>query len=198
MTEVRNLHLPIELRTEGDSPGNMLVGYAAKFNAESEPLVDPWDGGSFVEIIAPGAFARTLRQAPDVRALAQHDSGKVLGRVKAGTLRVWEDEVGLRFEVDLPDTQYARDLRASVSRGDINGCSFGFCVGPGGDSVAMIGDRIVRTLLDVDLIEISTGVTFPAYPDTAVNVRSRVPGLARQDSAPRLAAARRRRQLLDL
>ncbi len=193
MRETRSLHLPIELRAEGEA--NRLIGYAAKFNAESEPLSDPYSGQAFVEIIAPGAFARTLRESPDVRALFNHDTNCVLGRVKSGTLRLAEDETGLRFEVDLPDTGFARDLKESVRRGDIDGCSFGFICRE--DSLARVGDTLVRTLLDIELFEISTGVAFPAYPDTVVSLRSRIPG-ATAPPTPLLNLARRKLALLDL
>ena len=193
--ETRSPHLPIELRAEGDGEPNRLFGYAAKFNAQSEPLVDPYSGSTFVEIIAPGAFARTLRESPDVRAIFNHDTSCVLGRVKSGTLRLWEDEVGLAFEVSLPDTGFARDLKESVRRGDIDGCSFGFVCRA--DEITRVGDTVVRTLLDIELYEISTGVAFPAYPDTVVSLRSRIPG-ASPPSTPLLNAARRRLALLDL
>lgn len=146
--------------------GNTLYGYAAKFDEPSEDL------GGFVEVIRPGAFTSTLATA-DVRALYNHNHDHVLGRTKSGTLRLEEDEVGLRFEVDLPDIQVARDLKVSVSRGDIDGCSFGFyCVAdelhaPEGDD-----DLPIREVLEVELIEISPAVAFPAYPSTEVDLRS--------------------------
>ena len=186
--------LPLELRSEGDGAPTKLIGYAAKFNAQSEPLTDPLSGATFVELIAPGAFARTLRESPDVRALYNHNTSHVLGRVKSGTLRLWEDEVGLRFEVDLPDTSFAFDLKESVRRGDIDGCSFGFVCRD--DSITRVGDTVVRTLLDIELYEISTGVAFPAYPATVVSLRSRIPG-ASPPSTPLLNAARRKLALLE-
>ena len=186
--------LPLELRSEGDNTPTKLVGYAAKFNLQSEPLTDPYSGSTFVELIAPGAFARTLTESPDVRALYNHDTNCVLGRVKSGTLRLWEDEIGLAFEVTLPDTGFARDLKESVKRGDIDGCSFGFICRE--DSITRVGDTVVRTLLDIELYEISTGVTFPAYPDTVVSLRSRIPG-ALPAPTPRLNLALRKISLLD-
>lgn len=198
--ETRNLHIPIEIRTEGEgaSAKRTLVGYAAKYNARSEILVDPYSGSPFVELIAPGAFARSLRESPDVRALFNHNTDKVLGRVKAGTLRLEEDSIGLRFEVDLPNTSFANDLCESIARGDIDGCSFGFyCMD---DTYAYIDGTNIRTLLDIQLIEISTGVAFPAYPDTVVALRSQFPAPPAPTPAgtPRLDAARRMLQFLDL
>ena len=64
---------------------------------------------SSAKCIAPGAFRKTIQES-DVRALFNHDPNFVLGRNKAGTLRLYEDGDGLGYEVDLPDTQAARDV----------------------------------------------------------------------------------------
>ena len=117
--ERRSLVAAPELR-EGDK-GKTIAGYAAVFNEETDI------GGAFREIIAPGAFKGTLDR--DIRALVDHDSGRVIGRSKAGTLRLNEDSHGLAVEVDLPDTTDGRDLAVSLSRGDISGMSFGFGYG---------------------------------------------------------------------
>lgn len=144
-----------------------LEGYAATFNSVSHDL------NGFKERIMPGAFSRTLKENADVRALKNHDPNFVLGRTKAGTLKLEQDSKGLRFRVDLPDTQYARDLHTSISRGDMDQCSFAFkAVGQkwseeqdgNGDWYAM------RELHDVDLFDISA-VTYPAYEDTSVSAR---------------------------
>jgi HK97 family phage prohead protease len=50
----------------------------------------------------------------------------VLGRNKSGTLRLSVDGIGLRYEIDPPDTQAARDLIESLRRGDVSGSSFAF------------------------------------------------------------------------
>ena len=108
-----------EFRADGEK--KTLRGYAAVFNSDADI------GGSFVERIMPGAFANTLKDA-DVRALIDHDSGRVIGRSSAGTLRLVEDERGLAVEIDLPDTSDGRDIATLVERGDIDGMSFGFRV----------------------------------------------------------------------
>ena len=107
-------------RANADSGVTTLRGYAAKFDTLSEPLF------GFREKIAPDAFADVLEN--DVRALFNHDPNHVLGRSAAGTLRVQQDEVGLLYEVDLPDTQAARDLVTSIKRGDVSQSSFAFTV----------------------------------------------------------------------
>jgi HK97 family phage prohead protease len=144
-----------EIRETGDSM--TLTGYAARFNEPSEPL-------PFIERIAPGAFKRSLRAKNDIKLLWNHDSSMVLGSTRAGTLRLSEDELGLRVEADLPSTSFGIDAKISIQRGDVTGFSFGFTVPPNGDSWNSEGTE--RTLKSVRLLEVSTGVAFPAYPST--------------------------------
>lgn len=145
------------------SPGR-LAGYAAVFDA-------PADLGPFVEVVRPGAFTRSLRQPGAIMALYDHERRSVLGRVSAGTLRLQEDQRGLAFELDLPDTSVGRDLAVLVQRGDVAGCSFGFVVPGGGDAWGTRGDKLTRELHNVDLHEITITPT-PAYADTEVAMRS--------------------------
>jgi HK97 family phage prohead protease len=148
-------------RAEGKAP--RIGGYAAVFNSESVDL------GGFVERIAPGAFGGSLSKGADVRALWNHDRNVILGRTKSGTLRLTEDARGLAFELDLPDTQAGRDLAVLVERKDISGMSFAFRTQA--DNWAKVAGAWLRTLLEVDLIDVSP-VTFPAYPATEVGVRA--------------------------
>jgi HK97 family phage prohead protease len=140
-------------------------GYAARFNSASADL------GGFTEIIRPGAFAASLRAGVNIRALYHHDDLSLLGTTQAGTLRLREDDSGLAFELDLPDTSYGNDVGVLVERGDIAGCSFGFRVAAGGDRWEQRSNGLVRELLTVDLHEV-TLTHDPAYRDTSVAVRS--------------------------
>jgi uncharacterized protein len=149
-----------EMRQVGD--GMSFAGYAAVFNSESQPL-------PFVETIAPGAFARTLSARNNVRMLMNHNSEKVLGATRSGTLRLSEDGYGLRAEAQLPDTTVGRDLAVLLKRNDIDSMSFGFTVPPGGDTWSEGGAR--RRLEEINLFEVSV-VTFPAYEETSAQVRA--------------------------
>jgi len=142
-----------------------LAGYAAVYNSESQDL------GGFVEIIRPGAFGASLGSGINVRALWQHDGKALLGTTKAGTLRLKDDTRGLGFDLDLPGTTLGNDLSVLVGRGDVTGCSFGFRVRDGGDRWEQRGGKLVRELIDVELIEI-TLTDDPAYMDTTVAKRS--------------------------
>lgn len=162
MMERRISTLDLEVRALDGTPDKpSIAGYAAVFNQLSEDL------GGFREKISPGAFTKSLGN--DVRALFNHDSNIVLGRTKAKTLRIAEDQKGLVIEIDPPDTEAARSLVASIKRGDISQMSFGFLTRS--DIWEDIDGKIVRTLIDVDLYDVSP-VTFPAYPQTDVAARS--------------------------
>jgi len=144
-----------------------VVGYASIFDSPSATATP-----DFVEIIRPGAFTRTLRENPDVRAFWNHNLDFILGRAKANTLSLEEDAKGLRFELILPDSPTGQDARSAIERGDVDAMSFGFITRK--DEMRKDQDgRIVREIFDVDLIEISP-VIFPAYEETSAELRSRV------------------------
>lgn len=151
----------------------VIKGYAIVFNKLSEDL------GGFREQVAPGACSRAIKE-DDIRAAFNHDSNYILGRNKAGTLKLSEDDKGIYFEINpLPDTQWCRDLQVSISRGDINQCSFKFAAIK--DQWDEKGKTPVRTLLDMRLFDVSI-VTYPAYPQTSVKVRDYINALSAPDS----------------
>jgi HK97 family phage prohead protease len=153
--ETRTNSARFEVR-ELDGGGMTFTGYAAVFNAPSEPL-------PFIERIAPGAFKRSLDSRNDIKLLWNHDTGVVLGSRRAGTLRLEEDNYGLRVSADLPDTQAGRDAAYLIKRGDVDAMSFGFSVPKGGDEWVSDNERVLRS---VRLIETSV-VPFPAYSQTS-------------------------------
>jgi len=157
--ETRNFDADFELRDEQD--GMTFVGYAAKFNSWSEDL------GGFREQIEPGAFKRSLRARGDVKLLINHDTGRVLASTRAGTMRLSEDEVGLRVEASLPNNTEGRDMAESLRRGDYSKMSFGFSV----MKDSWNSDMTERSLKSVKFFEASI-VAFPAYSETEAMVRS--------------------------
>jgi HK97 family phage prohead protease len=146
--------------------GRKLTGYAATFGTEASLP-------GFTEVIRPGAFRASLA-GRDVLALIDHNPSRLLARTKSGTLRLEEDAKGLRFELDVPDTQEGRDMLTLAERGDLGGMSFGFTVPPGGES--WNGKK--RELRSVTLHEISIVHSWPAYEGTSVQARAKAPKLA--------------------
>jgi HK97 family phage prohead protease len=151
----------LEIRAEGDS--NTLVGYAAVFDAPSEPM-------PFTEFVRKGAFAKTLNDGADVRLLIDHE-GVPLARTKSGTLMLEEDDHGLRVEASLdPSNPDAQRVISAMKRGDLSQMSFAFRT----VKDSFNSDRTVRELKEVQLFDVSV-VTYPAYEDTIVSLRSRQP-----------------------
>jgi HK97 family phage prohead protease len=152
----------VEVRTRGDK--RTINGLASVFNSLSEDL------GGFREIIAPGAFDSVLTD-PDTRGLFNHDSSMVLGR-NGTTMRLFIDAAGLGYEIDPPDTTFARDLLVSMERGDINQSSFQFMIADGGDRWEKDSDGvIIRTITKIGRLLDVSPVTFPAYPAANSSVR---------------------------
>jgi HK97 family phage prohead protease len=125
-------------------------------------------------VIAPGAFAASLKSGRDILAMVDHDASKVLARTRSGNLKLSEDSAGLAFELALPDTTAGRDVLALVESRDCGGASFGFLIPEGGETWS--GNR--RTLTRIDLHEVSIVSAWPAYPDTVVNARAKAVKLA--------------------
>lgn len=172
-----------EQKSAADGPGTV-EGYAAVFYSESDPgsEYELWSDPTMrvVERIARGAFSRACRE-DDVRALYNHEHDNLLGRTGSGTCRLAEDEKGLAYSVDLPDTTLGRDVAELVGRGDVSGSSFGFVVEQeswretkeeGGSWVA------VRTIEGVRLLDVGP-VTYPAYSSTTSGRKGR-----EDDAAP--------------
>ena len=98
-----------------------------------------------------------------------HDPNFVLGRNKAGTLELEEDEIGLRVVITPPDTSWANDLIKNLRRGDISQMSIGFIVLE--DTWGTQDGIDIREIKKVQLFDVSI-VTYPAYTQTDVGVRA--------------------------
>lgn len=161
-------------------------GYAVLWNNRTD-IGDWW-----TEQFAPGCFTASLAER-DVVALHSHDDARPVGRRSRGTLRLIEDQRGLAFENDLPDTSDGRDLKVQLERGDIEGMSFRFIARKQEWDETL--DPPLRTIIEADLIEI-TYTAFPAYPDTEAGMRSleKVRGERRQHNKSGAVARIRMRQ----
>jgi HK97 family phage prohead protease len=167
-----------ELRVESRGVAPVIRGYAIVYQRPSELLGAP----AFREQIAPEAITRTLAEGVDLRALVDHNPEKPLGRLSAKTLRVESDAHGLRVEIDPPHTSYGHDIVESIRRGDVQGMSFAFRTVD--DRWDMSTTPPLRTVTDMLVREVSV-VTFPAYPETEVAMRSLEAVRSRAGSYPR-------------
>lgn len=153
------------VRDSQDDSKKIIRGYFALYENETEL----WD--NCYEIISKGAFKDTINKN-DIRALINHDTTLVLGRTKAGTLILKEDEKGLYGEIDINsnDTD-ALNLYERVKRGDVDQCSIGFNIKD--EDYEELADGGVRFRInEIDLYEVSC-CTFPAYEDTSIQARKK-------------------------
>lgn len=172
-TECRVAQGTVEVRKVKPAAGGteltQIGGYGARF--DSETVIGNW----FREVIKPGAFAPVIGATADVRSLFNHDPNQVLGRTTAGTLQLVEDDIGLRYDVDLNvDDPLAVGVAARIARRDVTGSSFGFRVkreewvepDEGSTDLPL---RIIHEF--AELMDVGP-VTFPAYEDTSSEARA--------------------------
>lgn len=153
-----------EYQTREDETGRHISGYFSVFNSNYEI------GPGMTESVAPGAFSNSLAGG-DIRALTNHDTTLVLGRTKAHTLELREDERGLWGDITInPNDGDAVNTWERVKRGDVDQCSFGFEIVA--EETDFRDDGSVHwTIREVNLFEVSV-CTFPAYEATSISART--------------------------
>lgn len=177
--ERRAVPRPVEFRkaAEGAASPGTLVGYAATFNSTSRDL------GGWFEEIDPGAFGENgvdglLDMTAHTRVIArsEHDSRLLLGTTDAATLRLFVDDIGLRYEVDLPNTTAGRDAAVLAERGDYRFSSFAFYTVRKSDEEAGAiwredaEGRLIRRVMHTRLVDVAP-VADPAYWGSSVGMR---------------------------
>ena len=154
-----------ELRTNAE--GRTIVGYAAKFERWSEPIM-----GWFKEQIARDAFSEC--DVTDVIMCFNHNIDSILARTTSGTLTLSTDDEGLRFEFEAPATTMGNDMLELVRRGDISKCSFKFTVEEDEWRYADKENKLEydeRTIRKIGKLYDVSLVVYPAYSDTEAGVR---------------------------
>ena len=153
-----NIETNIERRDVDGVTKDVVVGYGSVYNSRSNNL------GGFYEYIEEGAFTDELIERSDVRALINHDASLILARSKngVGTLKLNADKNGLRYEFDLPDLSYAKDLAVNMANGNLSQSSFAFTVAEDEWSTNDAGENI-RTVKKIDNLYDISIVTYPAF-----------------------------------
>jgi HK97 family phage prohead protease len=155
--EIRQIHIPVKVEKRGK-----IVGYPIVYDRDSEDM-------GFVERIAPGAVTNALERS-DIRALKNHDPSLIYGR-QGVNLTFTEDKHGLRYEATPLNTRTFKDVSEEVEAGLLTGQSFGFTVEKDEWS-DLETDHPKRTITEIGEIFDVGVVTFPAYSDTTVALRS--------------------------
>lgn len=181
--------VPFTVTRNDDEPGDgrSFMGYGAVFNSPTR--IDSWEG-TFDELIAPGAFRKSLRERTP-KFQFDHGHHPLIGSVPIGVISdIREDDNGLYVEARLGQHILIDLIREALDTGAIDGMSFRFSVvrdewrdaegkvvRPDELSEALwSGSRgiLVRTLKEVKVAEVGP-VVWPAYADTTASVRSGVP-----------------------
>ncbi|MEO1196632.1 MAG: HK97 family phage prohead protease [Pseudomonadota bacterium] len=156
--------------------GSKIGGVAIPYNVETRV-------GGLRELVRPGAFRASLGGSQDVLALVNHDPRSLLARTRGDSLRFTDTPEALLFELDLPDTPSAAEVRGLAEAGSLGGVSIGFVVERGGERRA----NGLREIVEARLVEISLISAFPAYSGTSAALR---------DATPRLNRAAQRARVL--
>lgn len=152
-----------------------LIGYPVKWNQFSRSM-----GWGFKEKFKVGAFTDVLAQDfraninYDTIALFNHNQNMILGRRSANTLEVGEDETGLYYRIELPNTTAGNDLIVSVERGDVRYSSFSFTAAS--DGVSWYSDPQegeIREISKAKYLWDVSPVVDPAYSQSTVEVAQR-------------------------
>lgn len=162
-------NLDFEVRADqNEQHGNFITGRPIVYDARTN--IGAWD-----EIIDRGALDET--DLKDVRFLVNHNVDMIpLARSRNNnansTMQMRVDENGMEIRVDL-DTENnadAKSLYSAVSRGDISGMSFMFSVdGDKWDDAD--SDHPTRHIRSIKRVLEVSAVTFPAYAQTSIQTR---------------------------
>lgn len=171
--------LTLETRDAGQPPA--IVGLASVFYDPNDDGTefelfndDDGDGSGYrvVERITPTAFDDVLKRGVDVMALHNHNPDRLLGRTSSGTLQLQRTAAGLGYRITPPESPMARDVIASIERGDLRGSSFSFDCKGDGQRITRQGKLVVREILSVSRLGDVGPVSCPAYQATTTGTRS--------------------------
>lgn len=148
----------------------VISGYVTSVERWSKPLLANCGGmiQRCIEKIKAGAFETALKRNNNVKVLLNHNKNRELANTKDGTAILEEDNIGLRAEVTITDSEVVEKAR----KHKLVGWSFGFY----GNSVEVGNENgmATRTVSDMDLMEVSIldDTKSPAYYGTSIETRS--------------------------
>ena len=107
--------MKIELRADGAH----ISGYVNVTEKKSRPVITPH--GRVIEEIEPRAFEKAIDRAGNITVTVDHDNSHVYASTDEGTLKLYEDNIGLHADVLITD----ETLIELAKKGKIRGWSFG-------------------------------------------------------------------------
>lgn len=155
MSEIE-LKQAFEIKSVNDETG-VIEGYASTFDDTPDSCND---------VVAPGAFAKSIQMVKNVKLLYGHDWKEVIGRVT----ELFEDTHGLYFKAKVSMTERGKEVLQLIKDGALNQTSIGYVT----EKSTYRHDN-VRVLEEVKLHEISV-VPFPANENAYIlGVKQQVP-----------------------
>jgi len=183
-----------QLETRKSESGEMIVeGYATTFNQPYRLMGD--EKITVNEQVDRNAFRET--DMTDVIMQYDHE-GPVFARISNGTLRLEEDEHGLKVTADLGGTERGRQLFEEIAGGYTNKMSFGFTVT--GEKKERSKDAeghvtILRTITRIGKLYDVSAVSLPANDATEISSRTISDGLIAEAAEEIRAEEERQRRI---
>ncbi len=159
----------IEIRAVDNEEEKMLIeGYAIIYD---QPATHQYGRRKFTETIKRGALDKT--DMKDVPLRYNHnDNVMIMARTRNKSLKLKKDEIGLKIQAELLDTQSNRDLYKAIQEGLIDKMSFAFTVADGGDTWTFGEEETKREVTDIAKLWDVSVVDTPFYDSTSIYARS--------------------------
>lgn len=152
----------IEIRADGAH----ISGYVNVTEKKSRPVITPH--GKVIEEVEPRAFEQALSRAGNINVTVDHDNTHVYASTDEGTLKLYEDNIGLHADVLITD----ETLIDLAKKGKIRGWSFGMYNVQ--DELEQRADDLpLRRIKSLDLDHLTLVVNkLPVYSATSVELRA--------------------------
>ena len=159
----------IEIRAVESTDEKMIIeGYAITFD---KPATHQYGSRKFTETIKKGALDKT--DMKDVPMRYNHnDTWLIIARTRNKSLKLTVDDVGLKIEAELLDTQSNRDVYKAIKAKLIDKMSFAFRVADGGDTWTFGENETVREVTNIAKLWDVSVVDTPFYDSTSIYTRS--------------------------
>ena len=159
----------LEIRAIDNEGEKMLIeGYAIIFD---QPATHDYGGRKFTETIRAGALDKA--DMKDVPLRYNHnDNVMIMARTRNKSLRLIQEEKGLKIQAELLDTQSNRDLYKAIREGLIDKMSFAFTVADKGDTWTFGEKEIRREVNNIAKLWDVSVVDTPFYDSTSIYARS--------------------------
>ena len=183
-----------DMETRTGESGEMIVeGYATTFNQPYRLMGD--DKMTVNEQVDRDAFRET--DMSDVIMQYDHE-GRVFARIANGTLKLEEDDHGLKITANLGGTEIGRQLFEEIQGGYTNKMSFGFTVtGEKRERTKNAEGHvtILRTITKIGKLYDVSAVSLPANDATEISSRTISDGLIAEAQEEIRAEEERQRRI---